>query len=107
MFSGRFRLDTGKKQHPDSEAASEGGSAHHHADELDQQAALLDQQIQNREKELLNLEKEYEMLQADMLQVIRYSHMEKLTQKLVDTFIKKIYVYKDKKVEIEWNFRQK
>ena len=27
-------------------------------------------------------------------------------QAVVDTFIKRIYVYKDKKVEIEWNFRE-
>ena len=39
-------------------------------------------------------------------QVIRYSHLEVLTQEVVDTFIKRIYVYKDKKVEIVWNFRE-
>ena len=40
-----------------------------------------------------------------MKQVIRYSHLEILTQEVVDIFIKKIYVYKDKRVEIVWNFR--
>ena len=43
---------------------------------------------------------------ADKKLVICYSYMEKLTQKLVDIFIIKIYVYKDKKVEFEWNFRK-
>ena len=39
-----------------------------------------------------------------MRQIIRYSHIEELTQEVVDTFIKKVYAYKDKRVEIEWNF---
>ena len=65
----------------------------------------MDQQIHGGGEELLKLEAEYEKLEEDMKQVIRYSHMEKLTQELVDVFIKKIYVYRDKRVEIEWNFR--
>lgn len=55
--------------------------------------------------ELLWLEEEYQKLEEDMKQIIRYSHLDELTQEIVDTFIKKIYVYKDKRVEIEWNFR--
>lgn len=31
--------------------------------------------------------------------------MEKLTQEAVDTFIKKIYVYRYKRESIEWNYR--
>lgn len=77
------------------------------ADGLDQQADLLKRQIHDREEEILKLEEECERLEADMKQVIRYSHIEKLTQELVDTFVKKIYVYKDKRVEIIWNFREK
>lgn len=65
----------------------------------------MDQQIHGGGEELIKLEAEYEKLEEDMKQVIRYSHMEKLTQELVDVFIKKIYVYRDKRVEIEWNFR--
>ena len=49
---------------------------------------------------------EQEKLQADMRQVIRFSHIESITQEQVDTFIRKIYVYKDKRVEIEWNFKK-
>ena len=41
-----------------------------------------------------------------MKQIIRYAHIEKLTQEVVDTFIKKIYVNRDKRVEIEWNFSE-
>ena len=61
-------------------------------------------QIKNCQEEISTLKDEWERLQADMKQIIRYSHMEELTQELVDTFIKKIRVYKDKRVEIEWNF---
>lgn len=77
------------------------------ADRLEQQAVLLGRQIHDREEELLKLEAEKEGLEEDMRQVIRYSHMEKLTQELVDVFIKKIYVYRDKRVEIEWNFSER
>lgn len=51
------------------------------------------------------LEEEYRKTEADMKQIIRYSHIEELSQEIVDIFIKKIYVYKDKRVEVEWNFR--
>ena len=67
----------------------------------------MDRQIHDREEELLKLEAENEGMEEDMRQVIRYSHMEKLTQELVDVFTKKIYVYRDKRVEIEWNFRER
>ncbi|WP_286081685.1 recombinase family protein [Parablautia intestinalis] len=77
------------------------------ADGLDQQAGLLKRQIHDGEEEILKLEEECERLEADMKQVIRYSHMEKLTQELADTFVKKVYVYKGKRVEIEWNFRER
>lgn len=47
-----------------------------------------------------------EKLGEDMRQAIRFSHMETLTQEMADIFIKKIYVYKDKRVEMEWNFKE-
>ena len=50
------------------------------------------------------MEAEYQKAEADMKQIIRYSHIDKLTQDVVDTFISKVYVYKDKRVEIEWSF---
>ncbi len=31
--------------------------------------------------------------------------METLTQEVVDIFVKKNHIYKNRKVEIEWNFR--
>lgn len=55
--------------------------------------------------ELAAVQEEYCKTEEDMKQIIRYSHLETLTQEVVDTFVKKIYIYKDKKVEIEWSFR--
>lgn len=54
--------------------------------------------------ELAALESEYQKAEEDMKQIIRYLHIEELTAEIVDTFIKKAYAYKDKRVEIEWNF---
>ena len=53
---------------------------------------------------LSGLESEYQKAEADMKQIIRYSHIEELTQEVVDTFIRRVYAYKDKRIEIEWNF---
>lgn len=77
------------------------------ADELDRQTGLLSGQLRERQEKLFVLEEEQEKLEADMKQIIRYSHMEELTQELVDTFIERIYVYKDKRVEIKWKFRER
>ncbi len=55
-------------------------------------------------KKLDELQNEYQKAEEDMRQIIRYSHIEELTQEVVNTFIKKVYAYKDKRVEIEWNF---
>lgn len=68
------------------------------------------QELRKKEEELeaeySQTEEEYRAKKQDMKQIIRYAHIEKLTQEVVDTFIKKIYVYKDKRVEIEWNFSE-
>lgn len=109
-------LHQDKKQTQDSKVAlyesyADGGMApedyRKEADRLNRQAVLLGKQIHDGEEGLFKLEAENERLEEDMRQVIRYSHMEKLTQELVDVFIKKIYVYRDKRVEIVWNFRER
>ena len=41
-----------------------------------------------------------------MRQVIRFSHIESITQEQVDTYNRKINVYKYKRVEIEWNLKK-
>ena len=55
-------------------------------------------------QKLDELQNEYQKAEEDMRQIIRYSHIEELTQEVADTFIKKVYAYKDKRVEREWNF---
>lgn len=74
--------------------------------EVENETEMLSEQIKDCRKEISCLSQEQEKLQADMRQVIRFSHMEKLTQELVDAFIHKIYVYKDKRVEIKWSFKE-
>ena len=76
------------------------------ADGIKEQVALLAAEEETYGKELERLREEYRRAEEDMKQVIRYSHLEVLTQEVVDIFIKKIYVYKDKRVEIQWNFRE-
>lgn len=71
---------------------------------LTEQIASLSVEIAKRQEELEVVEADNQRIAEDMKQIIRYSHMEELTEELLDTFIKKIYVYKDKRVEIEWNF---
>ena len=39
-----------------------------------------------------------------MKQILRYSSIAELTQDVVDTFIRREYIYKGKRVEIECNF---
>ena len=75
------------------------------ADGIKEQVALLAAEEETYGKDLERLREEYRRAEEDMKQVIRYSHLEALTQEVVDIFIKKIYVYKDKRVEIVWNFR--
>lgn len=74
------------------------------ADELTMQITSLSVKAEETGVKLAELESEYQRLEEDMKQIIRYSHIEELTQEAVDTFIKKVYAYKDKRIEIEWNF---
>lgn len=47
---------------------------------------------------------EYNRPKQDIKEMIRFSQLEKLTQEAVDVFIKKVIIYRDKRVEIEWNY---
>ncbi|WP_277935387.1 recombinase family protein [Parablautia muri] len=76
------------------------------ADSIKEQTASLSAEEEKHGKELEQLQEEYRRTEEDMKQVIRYSHLEVLTQEVVDIFIKKIYVLKDKRVETQWNFRE-
>ena len=76
------------------------------ADSIKEQTIQLSAEADAQGNELEQLREEYRRAEEDMKQVIRYSHLEMLTQEVVDVFIKKIHVYKDKRVEIMWNFRE-
>lgn len=62
--------------------------------------------IQEVETEYSRMVEEADRDKQDMKQIIRYSHLETLTQEVVDGFIRRVTVYKDKRVEIEWNFSE-
>lgn len=47
---------------------------------------------------------EYEEEKEDMKTIIRYLHIDELTIGIVSIFIKKVYIYNKKRIEIEWNF---
>lgn len=74
------------------------------AKELTEKLSSLSVAEKETAERLAGLENDYQRAEEDMKQIIRYSHMEKLTQEVVDVFIKRVYAYKDKRVEIEWNF---
>jgi len=61
--------------------------------------------IDETSEEIVSLSKQIKACQEKINLFIHYLHFEKLTQELVDSFIKKIYVYKGKRVEIEWKFK--
>lgn len=73
----------------------------------------MDEQMQELKQKQEEAEEKYEWAeeagrrnQDDMKQIIRFSHLEDLTPEAVDAFIKKVILYGDKRVEIEWNFAE-
>ena len=82
----------------------EGKEYQRKADELTDRLSSLSVKKDETAMKLAALESEYRKAEEDMKQIIRFSHIEELTQEVVDTFIKKVYAYKDKRIEIEWNF---
>lgn len=74
------------------------------SDDWKEQLLKLEERTRELEGECFQVRQEYEGKKQDMRQIIPYCHMEKLTREIADTFIKRIYVYKDKRVEIEWDF---
>ena len=76
------------------------------ADSIKELLSRLSEEEERCIEDLEQVRDEYSRTEEDMKQVIRFSHLEVLTQEVVDIFIKKIYVYRDKRVEIEWNFSE-
>ena len=81
------------------------------AEEFRRQADLMDVQIAELSQKQREAEEKYKWAdeanhsnKEDMKQIIRFSHLEELTQEAVDVFIKRVTLYRDKRVEIEWNY---
>lgn len=74
------------------------------ADEITLQMQEITGKIESTELILARLTEEYHRPKQDMKDIIRFSEMKELTQEMVDVFIKKVTVYKGKRVEIEWNY---
>ena len=82
------------------------------AEEFRRQADLTHGQIAELSQKQREAEGQYKWVdevsrrsKEDMKQMIRFSHLEELTQEAVDVFIKRITLYRDKRVEIAWSFR--
>lgn len=76
------------------------------ADQLTERADELSDRIKGMEAEYSRMKDETGKHMQDMKQIVRCSHLEELTQEVVDVFIRKITVYKGKRLEIEWNFSE-
>lgn len=76
------------------------------ADQLDGQMEELAGKIKAVETEQDRGEEEAGKVIQDMKQIIHYLHLEELTQEVVDAFIKKVTVYKGKRMEIEWDYSE-
>ncbi len=74
------------------------------ADGIALQMEELSCKIEEAELAFGRLTEEYNRPKQDIKEIIRFSQIEKLTQEAVDVFIKKVIIYRDKRVEIEWNF---
>ncbi len=74
------------------------------AEELSEKLSSLSAEEENAAGKLARLQSEYQKAEGDREQTVRCFHIEELTQEVVDTFIKRVYAYKNKRVEIEWNF---
>lgn len=61
-------------------------------------------EMEKSEDRLVKVEEQYFANADNLKQFFRKIDMKELTEELVDTFISKIKVYKDKRIEIEWSF---
>ncbi len=75
-------------------------------DLINSQMQELIQRQEDAEKKYTQAEEAWNKNKEDMKQIIRLSHLERLTREVVDAFVKRIHLYRDKRVEIEWNFAE-
>lgn len=61
-------------------------------------------QIEAAEAKYNRMEEELQKDKQEMKQIVRFAHLEELTQEVADVFIEKVVVYGNRRVEIKWNF---
>ena len=67
--------------------------------------AEYDKKESEKWEEYYEYQEELKKLESDMKNIIRFSHIETLTEEIVETFIDKIYLHNDKRMEIVWKFQ--
>lgn len=78
------------------------GEYRERAEELEKRLGVLVGKAEEDAGKLSVLEKEWREMEEDMEQVVRYVHMEELTREVVEVFVRRVWVYRDKRVEVEW-----
>ena len=67
--------------------------------------AECDKKESEKWEEYYEYQEKLKKLESDMKNIIRFSHIETLTEEVVETFIDKIYLHNDKRMEIVWKFQ--
>lgn len=75
------------------------------ADAIALQMQELSGKIEEAEQAYERIGKEYVSSSQNLKQMLAFLKREELTREAADIFLKKVTVYKDKRVEIEWNFK--
>lgn len=70
--------------------------------ELEERLGVLVGKVDENAGKLSVLEKECREMGEDMEQVVRYAHVEELTREVAEVFVRRVWVYRDKRVEVEW-----
>lgn len=73
---------------------------------LSEKIAYLHLMVKSTSQKTTQIKKEQLKLNSSAEQIVYYTGIEKMTQEIADIFIKKIYVYKDKSIEIEWSYSE-
>lgn len=72
--------------------------------DMEERMAFLVTEEKTVDGRLSRMKEEYRAEKTDMEQVLRYAHIKVLTRDIADTFIKRVHAFRDKRIEIEWNF---
>lgn len=76
------------------------------SDQWQEELLVLEEEIRELSREYDLAKEECRAKKQDIKQIARYCHMETLTREMADSFIKRIALYQDKRVEIECGFSE-